>query len=435
MTGRPYMSNHAAGDPGILQGYVEVLHVNRLMSVPLLMAGKPIGVLHLANKPTPFTSDDLAKAEALAPRIATAVELGRTVFELRRQRRLEGILSDIAVGIASGRSMQDLLARPFEELCEVIEACMVALTPRGLPPVVWRRGRRAHRLESALIDEARSFGPARSYAVQPSGAGDPGCAGALVPVTLSGKRIATLAAMRRRGEPFAADEHDALSRIANLAALAWATERYQQQRAELARLRERQRIADDLHDTVAQMLFAARLSLESVLETDGVEGRTRDSIEHTRALLLKGDSAIRTVIHELSRPARADLAHRLALLVGALEEEFRLRIHLEIPDGVATAAKTMRRPLADTMVKVAQEAIINAAKHAGPCRVGVTMAITRSGRLQLVVVDDGVGATHARSGQRHGLASLRRTLRDHGGLLRVSSGRYGGIKVSASVPL
>ena len=82
---------------------------------------------------------------------------------------------------------------------------------------------------------------------------------------------------------FSSDDRHLLLRFAKLTALAWATERYQQQRAELARTEERARIADDLHDDVAQMLFAAQMSLDSVLcDHPELDPPVRDGM-HARA--------------------------------------------------------------------------------------------------------------------------------------------------------
>src|SRR6202022_2955938 len=98
----------------------------------------------------------------------------------------------------------------------------------------------------------------------------------------------TLAALRVRGEPFSRDERHAMGRLANLAALAWASERYQQQRAELARLEERHRIADDLHDDVAQILFGAQLQLDQILEHGELDAAVVAGISRARGLLIRG---------------------------------------------------------------------------------------------------------------------------------------------------
>jgi hypothetical protein len=68
-TGRPYVSNVALGDAGIRKEYVAAFHLLRLLSVPL----PSVGVLHISNKPLAFTMEDVERALALAPRIASAV--------------------------------------------------------------------------------------------------------------------------------------------------------------------------------------------------------------------------------------------------------------------------------------------------------------------------------------------------------------------------
>jgi len=87
----------------------------------------------------------------------------------------------------------------------------------------------------------------------------------------------------------------------------------------------------------------------------------------------------------------------------------------------------------DALAKVAREALVNVAKHAGPCRVGIRLEVLRE-RLVLTVVDDGLGVPSPSSGQ-HGLASLRQLVREQDGALRVVHGEAGGTKVTVSFPL
>lgn len=431
-TGQPYISNDAELDPGIRQEYVDAFGIERLLSVPL----RQVGLLHIANKPTDFTLDDLERAGALASRIANVVELATTLFRLRRQQRLEGILSDVAVSVASGQGVQDFLVPALEELCVATDANLVAIVPEEGRPIVARAGARDEGLERTVLEEAGSDPGMRAYVVGPRKAGDPGWAAFYVPIHLGRQRVGTLAAFRVRGEPFAQAERRSLVRMANLAALSRATERYQQQRAELARLQERQRIADDLHDDVAQILFAAQLSLDSILQREDLEDGTADAIARARGLLIRGDTAIRTVIHRLSSPPAADIATRIASVVSSVEDEFSLAVHLHVGEGAALGAKELRRPVSDALVKVAREALVNVAKHAGPCRVGVSLEVTRRDRLVVSVEDDGRGGVPAPDGEHHhGLTALRRLIRDQGGTLRVMRGAERGTKVTASVPL
>jgi signal transduction histidine kinase len=430
MTGRPYISNASEGDSGIRQEYVDVFHIERLMTVPLRQSG----VLHIANSSRDFDLDDLQRAAALAPRIANILELATELFRMRRQQRLEETLSRVAVAVASGEHLHAFLPPALEEVCAATEASMLAIVPDDSAPIVARSGPCNAALEQTVLEEAGSDPGMRAYVVGPQKPGDPGWAAFYVPVHLGNTRVGTLAALRVRGEPFARAERRSLVRMANLAALGRAAERYQHQRAELARLQERQRIADDLHDDVAQILFGAQLCLDSVLERGELSGETEAQIARARSLLIRGDTAIRTVIHRLSGPPAADIGARLASVVAGVEDEFAIAIHLHVDEAARTSARTLRRPASDALVKVAREALVNAAKHAGPCTVGVSLELSRRDRLVLTVADDGEGVALTSGEHHHGLASLRRVVRDQGGTLRVGGGRT-GTKVTASMPV
>jgi signal transduction histidine kinase len=99
-----------------------------------------------------------------------------------------------------------------------------------------------------------------------------------------------------------------------------------------------------------------------------------------------------------------------------------------VPTTYADAAITQ------ALVRVARESLINAAKHAGPCRAHVTVDAYDPDRLRLRIADDGgeTAAPGERSG--HGLRSLQRTVRKCGGELQVSVNSV-GTTVTAVVPI
>jgi signal transduction histidine kinase len=434
-TGKSYMSNDARGDPAQVQDYVDLFHVERILTVPLSLGGRRIGVVHLANKPTPFTQDDLQTAEMLAPRIATLVELGQALLRLHHQQRLTASLVDLAVGIASGGTMQALAPRALARVGRSTGMNALALAYKDAGPIVWSSGDNRRELNREWLARAMDHEGFREEIIAPQGPGDPGRSTIHVPVRLEGAQIATLVAVRNRAEPFVDHERDGFVRLANITALAWATERNRQQRAELARLQERQRIADDLHDTVSQILFVAQMNLESVLESGGVTSATARTISHARGLLLKGDAEIRNVIHELSRPVQGDLAHRLAALIDELRSELNVNITLEVTPKAAETTSEVRGPVADAIIKTAREAVVNAAKHAAPNTVSVQLLLGRRSRLRLVIADDGLGIANGKrsDGKGHGLAAVRRVMREQGGLVRIGRGPDGGTKVTASI--
>jgi signal transduction histidine kinase len=429
-TGLPYLSNASHGDASIRQEYVDVFGLSRLLTVPL----RDVGILHIADGASDFDLGDLTRAEALAPRIASIIELAATLYRTRRERRVEETICRAAVAVASGDSIHTVMEPALSELCEATEGDMIAFVLDETQPIVIAPGRRAPEIERAVLEEAGAGPGMRAYVVAPRAAGDPGWATFYVPVLLGGLRLGTLVALRLHGEPFSRWERRSFARLANVAALNYATERYQQQRAELARLQERQRLADDLHDDVAQILFAAQLSLDSILEQDELENDVARRISRARGMLIRGDTAIRTVIHRLSSPPAADIVTRLGSVVSGVEEEFSLAIHLHTAPEAAAAARGVGAGASDALMKAAREALVNAAKHAGPCRVDAKLEVRDASQLLLTISDDGRGAELTPPGKRHGLSSVERLIGEHGGWTSFRSGE-GGTVVTVAVPL
>jgi signal transduction histidine kinase len=187
----------------------------------------------------------------------------------------------------------------------------------------------------------------------------------------------------------------------------------------LAERRERARLAESLHDGPLQRLAAIRLQ---VGETHDELTRQLDAaIDETRAIVgsLHPDT-VREIGFEAS--VRAAVAPFLG------RRPFELAVHGAFDD----------RALASTlMLPIAQELVINAAKHADPTKVDVTVT-DGDGRIVLDVRDDGVGfadgADAVRSGHA-GLAIVRRRVRDAGGTLDIATEEGGGTRVRAIVPI
>jgi signal transduction histidine kinase len=439
-SGEPYMANSMSEEPRVVLEYMELFKLERLMSLPLQVQGEMIGVLHLGNKPKPFTRKDLADAHDILRWVGTVLEVGRMVFNFRRQQRLERILGDYAAGIASGHGVRPLIARALAALSEQLHTDVTVLKPySGGDAIVWRRPGVAvdAATEEAVLHEAERCDELSTRVSEPSGAGDPGQALLVQPIKLGVARVATVCAYRGHAESFVSFERNVAARFASMTAVALRSERYRLQRAELTRLRERQRIANDLHDHAAQLLFIARLKLETVLEQDDTRGEgARAAIEEAHGLINRGDDAIRQVIHALMPAPTADLGSRFAALVEELEDEFDVPIHLDLAEEIREPMKSLRNGPGDVLLRVARETIVNAVKHGDACVVSVRLAPTRDGKaLALTVRDDGIGISAEKKKASYGLNSLRHSLREHGGSLRVSRGELGGASVAAKMPI
>jgi signal transduction histidine kinase len=435
---RAWFSNAAVRDMWDYRDFIRGFGVERLMILPLTLHDRVVGVMHVANKRTDFVEQDVRTLEVLTPLVAAVVEHVRRRLDMQRKEAMALVVSDAATTIAAGHPLQGFSAS-LHRFCESVGARMMALSfADGSPQMVVRPGEVAQAMdEQFLARSARGGFAIRTAAKRPRAAGDIGWDALHVPVMLAGRREGTLSILRIPSEPYTDDERAAVVRLANVTALAWATERYQQERAQMARMRERQRIGDDLHDHVAQILYSAHLTLETVLEELEEDAPLLAPVGHARDLLVRSELGIREVINRLSSPSQHDdgLAGRLAAIVQEVEEDFDVPIRLEVLSARTGLLDSLPRPAADAAMAAAHETMINAVKHAGPCRVLVELAVTPRGRLHLTVVDDGIGPSSPSPGGGHGLRAIRRRIRAHGGTVRVSRGVHGGTRVLVSLPL
>lgn len=431
---RPYVSNDVDADPAMLQPYSRAFGIRRVIAVPLIVAGRTLGVLSVVNGPRPFTADDVACCEELAPRVGTVLEHLRTATRLRREHRIDRVVSDATVALAAGAAPDEVLDDALEGMRTVLTASAVAFVRQEGAPRIARSGLDPA-AEADLLRQARTSEWTHADTVVRAPAGRSGHAVFHTPVRLGGRSVGMLCARRERAWAFRADEQHGLVRLATVAALSLAADEYHDQRAALARIHERHRIADDLHDDVAQLLFAAQMQLDSLLELDGVAGEVAERARTARAHLVRADTAMRAVITELS-PARAGAnGERLREVVAEVAAQFGVVADVVVAPGAAPLLAEGDPELAELVLKVAREAVVNAAKHAGPCRVDVVLEPTGDGAVRLEIHDDGVGVPDTIAREGHGLAAMRRNVGRHGGTLHIGRAPAGGTAVRVDLPV
>ncbi|MFT7834964.1 sensor histidine kinase [Saccharothrix sp. BKS2] len=189
-------------------------------------------------------------------------------------------------------------------------------------------------------------------------------------------------------------------------------------------LDERQRLAREIHDTLAQG-FAGIITQ---LQVD--EGPPRH-VETALRLARENLAEARRSVHALRPPALVD-----ANLPDALSEVVTGWIdQTGVAATVATtgAARPLHPEVEVTLLRAAQEALSNVAKHAGASRVGLTLSYMED-VVTLDVRDDGAGFDPARATDGFGLVGMRQRVSRLAGALVVESEPGGGTAVSASVP-
>jgi len=197
---------------------------------------------------------------------------------------------------------------------------------------------------------------------------------------------------------------------------------------------ERNRLAREIHDTLAQGLTAAALQLESAdALLDSESGNVRKPLRRALSLMRSNlEEARRSVLDLRAAPLEGrPLSGALKTLVDRWEAQ----------TGTNARYKTVNpgHPLSPSMeaalYRVCQEALNNVARHAQAGRVTVRL-VAAPDQVQLMVEDDGRGFdTSEASADRHGLVGMKERIEILGGALDVTSIPGAGTKVLATVPL
>ncbi|NUR63630.1 MAG: sensor histidine kinase [Catenulispora sp.] len=223
---------------------------------------------------------------------------------------------------------------------------------------------------------------------------------------------------------------------------------------------ERQRLAGEIHDTIAQGLTGIVRQLEVAERFDSGPGRgsgrgrgedadadaDADAEKRRRAIAVARELA-RESLAEARRSVQAlrpgplvaaQLPEALSDLAAAWSRTSGLPVRVEISGD----AVTLPPAIEVVLFRAAQEALANAGKYSQASRVGLTLSYT-SDVVVLDVVDDGKGfdtavvhdAEFSTDGTGYGLSAMRTRLKQLGGSLTVESEPGDGTAISAAVPL
>lgn len=192
-------------------------------------------------------------------------------------------------------------------------------------------------------------------------------------------------------------------------------------------LEERARLAREMHDSLAQLLFAAELSLESAIE----QGPGEASFSSTE----RAADAVKAALGELhglievQRPA--DLSAGLPAALARLARRTGgggTNVHLD------TQPIELPEVVGEALYRIAQEALGNALRHSGARNVWIRLrSVAR--KLVMEIEDDGGGMSNGDSGGGLGMEGMRDRARRIGGRLELASDASGTrVRVEAPWP-
>jgi signal transduction histidine kinase len=194
---------------------------------------------------------------------------------------------------------------------------------------------------------------------------------------------------------------------------------------------ERRRIARDLHDIALQDLSGTLQSLRLThLRSRGVEPML--DFEEELEALRRAVSGLRSAIHDLRHEKERPFVESVESLVELNRQTApELEIRLIVEDGFS---KGLTGEIGVELLRVLQEALINARRHSGARNVEVKL---RTGDQEMLaeVADDGRGFDPALVWAGVGLSAMRERIEGLGGKIEFSSRPGEGTRVEVRVPL
>jgi len=397
---------------------------DNILLAPLVVAGKLVGLLGLANKVGGFGEHDARLAAAFAELAAIAFVNSRVAESLEHsEERFRSVVQADNDAIITCDAHSEIVF--WNNAAERIFGYSAAeMTGQPLARILPRHIREAYedRMRHALA------------------------AGKL---DIIGQTIES-AGLRKDGVEFAAEVsltnwktqegHFFTANVRDISERKRSEEHLRQAQTELAlgiqaraALEERQRLARELHDSVSQALYGISLGANTALTLFDVD-RTKvlDALNYVVSLTQTGLMEMRALIFEL-RPESLEkegLATALTKQTRALAARHDIEVVLSLCDEPDA-------PLAvkEALYRIAQEALQNAIKHARPERLDVRLACAPDS-LTLEVCDNGVGFDPLAGYPGHmGLRSMRERAMKVGGTLEIVSAPDCGTQVRALVPL
>jgi signal transduction histidine kinase len=443
---------------------------NPVIGVPIHGHGRLLGFFGIgARPPRRFDSADLETLQLFARHAAIAIENAlRYRAEQRRSERME-LIARVSRLISSGLEPDDLVLTAAEVIHEVLgyPNVVIPLVQKGEPDyLLFHAHAGAYRdvfKEPYTMPITRGIcGVAvreRRAQIVNDVHNDPYYVPPPMPIEVTSELAVPIVLGNEvfgvinieSLHPFHSDDEASIQIIADHLAVAIKNARLYAEARQAAVMRERQRLARDLHDSVSQVLSSISLiaqSLAPAWKRDPIEGERR--ARRLEELSRHGFAEMRALLREL-RPAdlgyqpgeaagidevrRAGLAsalRRLASLLAPETPEIRIDLTHYAPQALTSE---------ETLFRMCQEALSNAIRHSGARLVTVASRLEDT-HLTLVVEDNGcgfilaedrMGATQKRDGGL-GLHTLRERAISLGGSVSYDSTPGHGTRVTFTLP-
>jgi two-component system nitrate/nitrite sensor histidine kinase NarX len=390
----------------------------------------------------PVLSDETLAS--IGGQVATAIELNKSVADLERREREARALYRAALRLSSQAQLGDMLDAIVGDARDLLgsERAVVCLSMQGASGP--RAGGWTDRL--AMLPGGTICNFPHPPTTSPGHAANPRCplhtweariSWMAVPLRTAGEPFGELCVSRTSG-PFTAWERELLTALADLASIAVSTSRMRDTEEQWVILRERDRIAREMHDSMAQVLGVINMRLR-LMQSQLEQGDSRRISAEVAELAELASESYRDV-REAILGLRESIATEEGLL-GTLREylqKYSRQSGIEATLAYDGDTFPPLPPASEVQVlRVIQEALTNVRKHAGASRAVVRIE-ARDGATVISIEDDGSGFDPTRIQDvlegGFGLQAMRERVEQISGTLEIHSEPGTGTRVVVRLP-
>ncbi len=419
--------------------------------VPLRAQNQSFGVMRLlAGENSQLASEGSARLlAAMGNQMAIAIQANHLFQDVLRRGKEAQALYEIGLEITSLQDIQKILDTIVDQAREIVGSetaalCLVRDNDRRLRLSGCSGPRDAFpRAPSQVTPLPLTILPEQSAVLDP----DAPC-----PALAAGYRIAHLSAPLRVGtavigelcvssrtpQRFAERHRELLARLADMAAIAINNARLLEAERHMAVLEERERLALEMHDSLAQVLGYLHLKAQTTKRTiaRGQVAKAEEELEEMATMAHEAYLDVREAIlalREASSPAEG--------IVSALRDylqKFGRQASIKVELEVAAGAPPQFSPEAEVqLVRVVQEALTNVRKHANAETVWVRIG-RQNGDTSICIEDDGQGFDASglqEDDRRFGVRTMKERVESVGGRFEIGSTPGEGTRVWIHIPI
>ncbi|UOQ92677.1 GAF domain-containing sensor histidine kinase [Halobacillus shinanisalinarum] len=348
-------------------------------TVPLQTPGRSFGLFNVATRNKSSYSEDLHLLESIALQVGTALERIER-FEAEEEWSLLLMQSHELT-----RSIQD--AQDLRALKWTVERGLQALYPEK--KVQWTN--------KAVASSAKLCGV-----------------------------ISDQEAFYVSGQTFTKAEVEVFELVKKYITVSWKKLVLIEKEKTMARREERSRFAQDLHDSVNQLLFSIVLTSKAASRLSASNPSLKEQVDYIQDISSQALQEMRALIaEEKSGRLKEGVLAELSSYAGTIGLKYSV-------DSEGT--ESIPYALEETLLRIGQEALHNVLKHAGTEEVEVSLQKFRH-EVVLIIRDHGVGFNRELNPLSFGISGMRERAALYDGRLTVTSEKGEGTVVKVEIPL